>query len=57
LELYRLMRIDSWQLLDVLRSDMEIHDEYSRALFRFNLALADLEAAGESENMGVADEQ
>ena len=57
LELYRLMRIDSWQLLDVLRSDMAIHDEYSRALFRFNLALADLEAAGESENMGVADER
>jgi hypothetical protein len=52
LELYRLMRIDSWQLLDVLRSDMEIHDEYSRALFSFNLALADLEAAGEADDMG-----
>ncbi len=52
LELYRLMRIDSWQLLDVLRSDLEIHDEYSRALFSFNLALADLEAAGEADDMG-----
>ncbi len=57
LELYRLLRIDSWQLLDVLRSDMEIHNEYSRVLFRFNLALTDLEAAGETENMGVDNEE
>jgi len=57
LELYRLLRIDSWQLLDVLRSDLEVESEYSRALFRFNLALADLEAAGENENMGVENEE
>jgi cobalt-zinc-cadmium efflux system outer membrane protein len=57
LELYRLLRIDSWQLLDVLRSDLEVQSEYSRALSRFNLALADLEAAGETENMGVENEE
>lgn len=57
LELYRLLRVDSWQLLDVLRSDLEVQSEYSRALFRFNLALADLEAAGENENMGVENEE
>jgi cobalt-zinc-cadmium efflux system outer membrane protein len=57
LDLYRLNRIDSWQLLDVLRSDMEIHNEYSRALYRFNLALADLEAAGEAENSGEENEE
>lgn len=52
LDLYRLNRIDSWQLLDVMRSDMETHNEYSRALYRFNLALADLETAGEVDGLG-----
>lgn len=57
LELYRLLRIDSWQLLDLLRSDLEVQSEYSLALSRFNLALADLDAAGESESMGVENEE
>jgi cobalt-zinc-cadmium efflux system outer membrane protein len=56
MELYNLKQLDSWQLLDALRSEMEINSEYSRALYQFNLALADLEGAGETESAGEENE-
>lgn len=57
MELYNLGQLDSWQLLDALRSEIEINGEYSRTLYRFNLALVDLEGAGENENGGEENEE
>jgi cobalt-zinc-cadmium efflux system outer membrane protein len=57
MELYNLGQLDSWQLLDALRSEIEIKSEYSRALYQFNLALAELEGAGETENSGEENEE
>jgi cobalt-zinc-cadmium efflux system outer membrane protein len=57
LELYRLNRLDSWQVLDALRSGIEIRNAYSQALYRFNLALTDLEAAGVAEYVGGENEE
>jgi outer membrane protein TolC len=57
MELYNLGKLDSWQLLDALRSEIEINSEYSRALYQFNLALAELEGAGETGNSGEENEE
>lgn len=57
MELYNLKQLDSWQLLDALRSEIEINSDYSQALYQFNLALAELEGAGETENTGEENEE
>jgi outer membrane protein TolC len=54
---YNLGQLDSWQLLDALRSEIEINNEYSQALYQFNLALAELDGAGETENTGEENEE
>jgi outer membrane protein TolC len=57
MELYNLKQLDSWQLLDALRSEIEINSDYSQTLYQFNLALTDLEGAGETENPGEENEE
>jgi cobalt-zinc-cadmium efflux system outer membrane protein len=57
MDLYSLGKLDSWQLLDALRGEMDTTSEYNRALYRFNLAMAELEGAGESENTGEEHEE
>jgi outer membrane protein TolC len=47
--LYRNDQIDALNLIDIYRTYTETKAEYFRALYNFNVALADLEAAGEEE--------
>lgn len=47
--LYRNDQIDALNLIDIYRTYTETKAEYFRALYNFNVALSDLEVAGEEE--------
>ncbi len=58
ISLYRAAKIDSLNLLDILRTHAETRSEYYRALYHYREAVTALDAAGETpDNPGESDEE
>jgi outer membrane protein TolC len=58
ISLYQNGRLDAMNLLDVYRTYLDIQSEYGTALFKYNLALAELESSGENNFFtGESDEE